>query len=221
MALNTIGIKLAWGPTPYGLSKIVKIKDFPDLGGAPELLEITDLESLMQIFILGVQSSGAMEFTVNFDKTEYAAVKATAGTALYYAIEFGDFGVFRWQGIHNIFVTGKGVNEIVEAKITIAPSSKPELSDMGLILVSCADAAGAGETTVTVVPAAASGYKYMYQVGATLTAPGYEDDVSGWTDLATNPDDVATTNGYIVGVALVNETNEEALSYGEATAVVA
>ena len=221
MALNTIGIKLAWGATPYGLSKIVKIKDFPDLGGAPELIETTTLEDTVQTWILGVQNISAMEFTVNFDKAEYAAVEAMANIPLYYGISFGDLGTFRWEGSHSCYVTGKGVNDVVEAKVVIAPSTKPEYSNLGMLLITCEDATGSGETTVTVHHELPAGYKYMYQKGASITAPVYNEDVSGWDDLATNPDDIATTNHYIIGVALVDEVDEKALAYGEATAVVA
>lgn len=221
MAISTFNTFLAWGATPYGLSKKVVIKDFPDIGGAPELIETTTLEDAMQTYILGIQSSGSMEFTFNFTKSEYAAVAIGAKTDMYYAISFGNSGIFRWQGKHDIYLTGKGVNEVVEAKIVIAPSTKPEYSDMGALLVSCADATGAGETTVTVTQALEDGYKYMYQVGETITAPDYNDDVSSWADMATNPDDIATTNSYIIGVALVDETDEQVLAYGEAAAVVA
>lgn len=221
MAISTYGITLAWGATPYGLSKKIAIKDFPDLGGAPELLETTTLEDAMQVFILGIQSSGVMEYTGNYTKAEYTAINDDASTSLYYALSFGDGSVFRWQGQHTVYMTGKGVNEVVELKIAIAPSSKPAQSELGMLLVSCAEAAGVDETTVTVSADAASGFKYMYQAGATLTAPEYGDDLSLWTDLETNPDDIATTNGHIIGVALVDSTDELALAYGEATAVVA
>lgn len=221
MVINTYNTKLAMGSTQYGLAKRVAIKNFPDIGNAPDLLETTTLEDAMQTFILGITKNSAMEFTVNFTKAEYVAVAADAGTNMYYALSFGDNSVFRWQGQHSIHMTGKGVNEVVEAVIIIAPSTKPTFTDMGLLLVSCADAAGAGETTVTVLPALASGYKYMYQVGESITAPAYGDSTATWTDLATNPADIVTTNGYIVGVALVDESDELALSYGEATAVVA
>ena len=36
--------------------KLVDIKSFPDLGGAPELLETTTLSDSMQTYIEGIQS---------------------------------------------------------------------------------------------------------------------------------------------------------------------
>ena len=220
MSISTQGVYLAWGTTPYGLSKKIAIKDFPDLGGAPEMIETTTFDDSIQTFILGIQNMSAMEFTGNYTKAEYAAILAGANAAMYYAIAFGSDDVYRWQGQHSVFIVGAGVNEVVQLKITIAPTIKPLPSDMGMILVASVDAVGAGETTITVSPAAASGYKYMYQLGETITAPAYEADVSGWDDLASNPDDIASTNGHKIGVALVATADEEALSYGEATIVI-
>lgn len=116
-----------WGETASSLSKSVRIKSFPDLGGPPEMIEITDLSDEAQSFILGVQSMSAMEFTANFTKTDFETVQADAGKDLYYEIEFGDEATFEWQGQHSVHVTGGGVNEAVEMVITVAPTTKPTL----------------------------------------------------------------------------------------------
>lgn len=130
MAITTYGITLKWGTNPESLTKKVDIKDFPDLGGAPELLETTHFLNPAQTFVLGIQSMGAMEFTANYTKSDYEAVLADANKKLYYALEFGidgSEGVFEWQGEHTVWVTGAGVNAVVEMKIGIAPSTKPTL----------------------------------------------------------------------------------------------
>lgn len=130
MAITTYGITLKWGTNPESLTKKVDIKDFPDLGGAPELLETTHFLNPAQTFILGIQSMDAMEFTANYTKSDYEAVLADANKKLYYALEFGidgSEGVFEWQGEHTVWVTGAGVNAVVEMKIAIAPSTKPTL----------------------------------------------------------------------------------------------
>jgi hypothetical protein len=128
MAINTIGVVLKWGASSGTETQVAgfKIKDYPDLGGAPEMIETTDLEALMQTFILGVQSSGALEFTYNYDKTVFGLVKADARTPLYYSLEFGTAGAnlkATWQGSHDTYVVGKGVNDVMEAKLVIAPST--------------------------------------------------------------------------------------------------
>ena len=130
MAITTYGMTLKWGTNPESLTKKVDIKDFPDLGGAPELRETTTLSDPAQTYILGILSMDSMEFTANYTKSDYQAVLADANKKLYYALEFGidgSEGVFEWQGEHTVWVTGAGVNDVVEMKIGIAPSTKPTL----------------------------------------------------------------------------------------------
>lgn len=130
MAISTYGVTLKWGESPNELAKAVDIKDFPDLGGAPELLETTTLSDPAQTYINGVQSMSAMEFTANYTKSDYEAVLADANKKLYYALEFGTAGsegIFEWQGEHAVWVVGAGVNAVTEMKISIAPSTKPTL----------------------------------------------------------------------------------------------
>ena len=130
-AISTYGITLKWGSSAGAVQKEIDIKDFPDLGGAPEMLETTTLSDAAQTFILGIQSLSAMEFTANYTKADFEAVEEDANTDLYYALEFGDNGdegVFEWQGQHSVYVVGAGVNAVTEMKIVVAPSTKPELS---------------------------------------------------------------------------------------------
>jgi hypothetical protein len=131
-AISTYGITLKWGSNSGSLTKKIDIKDFPDLGGAPEMLETTTLSDAAQTFILGIQSLSSMEFTANYTKADFEAVLADAGKELNYSLEFGDEGdegIFEWQGEHSVYVVGAGVNAVTEMKIVIAPSTKPELSE--------------------------------------------------------------------------------------------
>lgn len=132
MAISTQGVTLKWGTSPQSLDKKIDIKNFPDLGGAPEMLETTTLSDDTQTYILGIQSMDALEFTANYTKADYEAVLADEGKELYYALEFGENGsegVFEWQGQHTVWVTGAEVNSVVEMVISIAPLTKPELKE--------------------------------------------------------------------------------------------
>jgi len=108
-------------------TKLCKIKTYPDLGGAPELLETTDLEDISQTFTTGVQSIDAMEFTANYTKTAYEAVLAAAdGTTKAYELDMGEDGAdgkFYWSGTHTVRVTGGDVNAVREMVITCIPST--------------------------------------------------------------------------------------------------
>ena len=130
MAISTQGVTLKWGSTAASLTKVVDIKDFPDLGGAPEMLETTTLSDPIQTYIMGIQGSDMMEFTCNYTKTDFDNVMKDANKNLYYSLEFGNNGTegkFEWQGQHTAWVVGAGVNAVTEFKIGIAPSTKPTL----------------------------------------------------------------------------------------------
>jgi len=116
-------------------AKLVDIKSFPDLGSAPELLETTTLSDGMKTFILGLQNNEAMSFEANYDKTNFAALKALEGTDLDLAVWFGatvsdgvptptgSEGKFTFKGQLSVYVNGGGVNEVRNMTITVAPST--------------------------------------------------------------------------------------------------
>lgn len=131
MAISTFGVTLKWGTSADNLSKKVDIKSFPDLGGAPEMLETTTLSDSMQTYILGIQSADAMEFEYNYDKTVYEQVEADANVRMFYSLEFGvngSEGKFTWEGMHSTHIVGGGVNEVVGGVITVAPATKPTMA---------------------------------------------------------------------------------------------
>lgn len=116
-------------------AKLVDIKDFPDLGGAPEMLETTTLSDKMQTYIPGIQSLDALEFTANYTKTDFDKLKALEGKTKKFAVWMGatesggtltpsgSDGKFEFEGQLSVFPVGGGVNEVVDMTITIAPST--------------------------------------------------------------------------------------------------
>ena len=115
--------------------KLIDIKEFPDLGGTPEMLETTTLTDRMQTYIPGIQSLDAMEFSANYTLTEYKKLKQLEGKEEEYAVWIGGTesgedvtpsgseGKFKFKGQLSVFPTGGGVNEVVGMTITIAPST--------------------------------------------------------------------------------------------------
>lgn len=115
--------------------KLVDIKDFPDLGGAPEMLETTTLSDSMQTYVEGIQSLDALEFTINYDLETYTTLSEMKGVETEFAVWFGGTetggvvtptgseGKFNFKGTLSVRVVGKGVNEVKEAIISIAPST--------------------------------------------------------------------------------------------------
>ena len=128
MAISSYNCVLKWGESSEAVAKKVDIKDFPDLIGDPNLLETTTLSDAAQTYIPGIKSMDLMTFTTNFTKTDFQACKADEGKTLFYSLEFSDGTKFTWQGQHTMGVPGKGVDEVIEATINIAPSTAVEFS---------------------------------------------------------------------------------------------
>ena len=116
-------------------SKLIDIKEFPDLGGEPEMLETTTLSDKMQTYIAGIQSLEGLSFLSNYDKADYAKLKTLEGKKEQYAVWFGGTeaggvvtpdgsnGKFSFDGELSVYPVGGGVNEVVDMNITIAPST--------------------------------------------------------------------------------------------------
>ena len=87
----------------------------------------------MSLYIEGIQSSDALEFTANYTKSEYSTLAGLRGTETTFAIYFGTDGTtkapattngaFYFKGYLSVRVNGGGVNEVVTMTISIAPSS--------------------------------------------------------------------------------------------------
>ena len=134
MAISTYKIFLMM-KKEASYEKLIDIKDFPDLGGAPEMLETTTLSDKLQTYIPGIQSLDALEFTANYTKEDFTKLKALEGVEHEYAVWFGGTeeanvltptgtdGKFQFKGQLSAFPVGGGVNEVVGMTVTIAPST--------------------------------------------------------------------------------------------------
>lgn len=135
MAISTYKVFLMKKNLPDTWKKLVDIKEFPDLGGEPEMLETTTLSDNMQTYIAGIQSLDGLTFTANYDMEDFQTLKALEGEENDYAVWFGGTGdagsltpdgsngKFSFKGQLSVFPVGGGVNEVVDMSITIAPST--------------------------------------------------------------------------------------------------
>lgn len=95
----------------------------------------------MQTYIAGIQSLDGLNFTANYTKDEFAALKAMEGTTYPFAVWFGGTesggvltptgsdGKFEFDGQLSVYPVGGGVNEVVDMNITIAPSTPISFDD--------------------------------------------------------------------------------------------
>lgn len=130
MAISTYETYLMKGTTEGSTTtyaKLIDIKDFPDIGGTPDMLETTTLSDSARTYIPGIQNQEAMEFTANYTKSDYTTLKALAGTETDFAVYFGDTngtdGKYSFKGMLSVSISGGGVNEVVDMKISIAPTT--------------------------------------------------------------------------------------------------
>ena len=115
--------------------KLIDIKSFPDLGGAPEMLETTTLSDSVTTNIMGIQSLDALEFECNYTKADYTKLKEMEGDEKEFAVWLGgsetagvatptgEDGKFEFKGQLSVFVNGGGVNEVVNMTVSIAAST--------------------------------------------------------------------------------------------------
>lgn len=140
MAISTYKIFLMM-KKEASYEKLIDIKDFPDLGGSPEMLETTTLSDKMQTYIPGIQSLDALEFTANYTKEDFTKLKALEGKEHEFAVWFGGTeeanvltptgtdGKFQFKGQLSAFPVGGGVNEVVDMTVTIAPSTPISMAE--------------------------------------------------------------------------------------------
>lgn len=111
--------------------KVCDITSFPDLGGAPETIDVTTLSDIVQRNINGIQSVSAHEFGAWYDKTVYTTIQGWATADLtktaeqldtyqLWLGEDGAYGKFQWQGKISIYVGGADSNAAVPMTITIS-----------------------------------------------------------------------------------------------------
>jgi hypothetical protein len=128
MAISTYPIALKYNSGTTETPKwddVCDIKDFPDLGGAPEMLETTTLSDSAKSYIAGIKDQQALEFTANYDEDDFDDIAALTGTKQF-QLWFGNNGTagkFAFSGTISTYVVGAGVNEVVEMKIVIVPST--------------------------------------------------------------------------------------------------
>ena len=113
---------------------VCAIKDTPDLMSAPEQLETTALSDSSRTFMEGLAGdNGALDFTINYDKTDISNLISLQGTEKDFAVYFGGTvdgttgaftptgsnGIYSGKGKLSFTVSGRSVNGVPEAVIHI------------------------------------------------------------------------------------------------------
>lgn len=113
-------------------TKVCDITSVPDLGGAPEQIDITTLSDRKQKNMNGIQTVSSHEFSAWYDSEIYDTLQAimeadydkTSASELdTYQVWIGDDGVggkFEWQGKLSVYVGGYESNAAIPMTITIS-----------------------------------------------------------------------------------------------------
>ena len=141
MAISTYKTFLMSSTDGSQYTKLVDIKEFPDLGGEPELLETTTLSNRMQTYILGLQSSDGLSFTCNYTKSDFSKLKGMEGDSKKFAVWIGGTesggnvtptgsdGKFTFEGMLTVYKSGGGTNAVQDMVVYIAPSTTIDFDD--------------------------------------------------------------------------------------------
>ena len=135
MAINTISSFLMKSSDGSTYTKLIDIKDYPDVIPAPENLDTTTLTDHMRVYIPGIKDNGGnIEFTCNYTATDFSTIKGLEGTEAYFAIWFGEGGSpvapdghdgkFSFKGYPYVAKKGGGVNEVSEMTVGIIPTTE-------------------------------------------------------------------------------------------------
>lgn len=112
-------------------SKLVDIKDFPDLGAAPEPLETTTTSDPFRTYIPGIENTDQKTYTCNFTPEAYDTLVALKGQEINVGMWFGasysggvytpdgSVAKFSGKGYVDVFVNGGGINEVVNMTVTL------------------------------------------------------------------------------------------------------
>ena len=181
--------------------RLICIKDFSDLGGEVEQIDVTSLCDAVRVNINGIQEQDALTFSANYDADRFQFIKNMEGTEYEFAVWFGGTGTgdslvptgsdgaFSWKGKLSVWVSGGAVNEAVEMNITISASSEITFSrnggDVASIKLNASSiniSTTAGATlTATTVPAGKTVTWQSLDTGVATVSSGTVTGVSAGT----------------------------------------
>jgi hypothetical protein len=134
MAQSTQGVQLVHSTDGTSYSKVICIKDFPDIdNNQPDQVEITTLCDDEHKNIDGlITLPDELSFTANYDDTDYATVQGIIDTDNgegYWGVRIGNAGK-KWlfKATARLVLVGAGVGDVLEMRIVLTPKSEITVS---------------------------------------------------------------------------------------------
>ena len=131
MAINTYASYLMYKSSGT-YTKLIDIKDYPDLIQPPENLDATTLSDDQRVYIPGIKDTGgALEFTCNYVASDFSTIAGLEETEQELAVWFGETGgtpdgskgKFSFKGYLYASKKGGGVNEVSDMTVGVIPST--------------------------------------------------------------------------------------------------
>ena len=120
---SSVGIKIS-----VDSKEIAGLTDIPDMGAAPEKLDVTTLADEYRQYINGVKDFGDLEFTFIYESGEggnYAQLAAMEGKGVKECIvTFPDNSTFTFEGDISVRIVGVGVNAVITFVMSVALQSE-------------------------------------------------------------------------------------------------
>ena len=99
-AITVLDATLEWGASEEAMTKVVKITGIPDLGGEPNVHDVSTTEDGTQVNILGRNTLDSLAFEYFYDEKgeNFKAVEDSSRKPLFYRLNIkgGKSGTFTW-----------------------------------------------------------------------------------------------------------------------------
>lgn len=132
MAITTENTYLIYNSATSGSTaswkKVVDVKEIPDLGSAPSTVEVTTLSDHQKVYLPGLVDTGNFEFSANYDKDDFEALKKLEGTEYTYGVQLGKSGgdgVYTFKGSLTTWIKGGGTESSLDIAVNITVASEP------------------------------------------------------------------------------------------------
>ena len=118
--------------TPSSWTNIPDLKEIPDLGAEPEMVDNTALSDSIIHNEQGIGDPGAMEFVFRYDNSSasasYRVAKGLSGIK-YFQVKLHDNTTVVFKAIPSVRISGAGVNDPVEFVMSLALQSDLTITD--------------------------------------------------------------------------------------------
>ena len=131
MAISSFQTYLMYSTDKTSWTNLCPIKQQPDLGSAPEPIEVTSLSDPARCSIPGIENTDQQPYQANYDHATYVTIKGMKGTEYYFSrwlgatysggtyTPSGSNGKFTGKGYVDVYVNGNGINDPVDMTVTI------------------------------------------------------------------------------------------------------